>query len=149
MLAWAAGPPVAYPMDSLSRSLSSSASSLMTDLPRLRLANEVCTGDVGEKRLETPNSPLPRPGVPFGGDIFSIFWKVPLYREDWRPFDAAPAIPVEEAMDPCRTDPLSTVLRREPIAPPRPSCSISTIRVASLVALRLPLRRSRASFAPS
>ena len=69
-----AGPPVANPMDSLSSPSSSSASSLMTDLPRLRCANEVLTGEVGEeKRLWTGNSPLPRPGVPFGGDIFSIF----------------------------------------------------------------------------
>lgn len=82
ILDWADGPPVAYPIDSLSKSLSSSASSLMTDLPTLRLVNEVCTGDVGENKLETPNSPLPRPGVPLGGDIFSIFWKVPLYRDD-------------------------------------------------------------------
>jgi hypothetical protein len=108
---------------------------------------EVFTGDVGEKRLETGNSPLPRPGVPFGGDIFSIFWKVPLYRDDCRPLIVAPAIPL--AMEPCRADALSTVLRRDPMAPGGESCTMSTISVASLVAFRFPFKRSRASFAPS
>jgi hypothetical protein len=119
----------------------------MTDLPRLRLVNEVFTGEVGENKFDTGNSPLPRPGVPFGGDIFSIFWKVPLYREDCRPLAVALAIPF--AMEPCRVDELSTVLRRDPIAPGADSCINSTIKVASLVALCLPFSRSRASFAPS
>jgi hypothetical protein len=119
----------------------------MTDLPRLRLAKEVLTGDVGENKFDTGNYPLPRPGVPFGGDIFSIFWKVPLYRDDCRPLVVAPTIPF--AMEPCRVDELSTVLRRDPIAPGAGSCINSTISVASFVAFRLPFSRSRASFAPS
>ena len=109
------GPPVAYPIDSLSKPSSSSASSLITDLPRLRLVNEVLTGDVGEKRLLTGNSPLPRPGVPLGGDMFSMFWKVPLYRDDCRALVVAPVMmPLPVA---CRAGVLSTVLRREPTAP--------------------------------
>jgi hypothetical protein len=140
------GPPAANPNDSLSRPSSSSASlETMTDLPKLPLANEVLTGDVGEKRLEPPNSPLPRPGVPLGGDIFSMFWK--LYR-DCRTLAVALAIPF--VMGPCRTEALSIVLRRDPIAPGRASCgNISTTSVASFVALRFPFKRSHASFAPS
>ena len=139
MLECIGGPPVAYPIDSLSRPSSSSASSLMTDLPRLRLVKEVLTGDVGEKRLVTGNSPLPRPGVPLGGDMFSMFWKVPLYRDDCRALIVAPVMAL--VPDDCRAGVLSTVLRREPIAPGDASCVSSTTSVASLVALRFPSRR--------
>ena len=149
MVDCADGPPVPYPMDSLSRLSSSSASSLITDLPKLRCVKDVLTGEVGEKRFCTGNSPLPRPGVPLGGDIFSMLWKVPLYRDDCRPFVAAPAIPDAVETDPCRTETLSTVLRLEPMVPGKLSWSISTMSVASLEALRFPLSRLRASFAPS
>lgn len=102
-------------------------------------------GDLGPKRPVSgmENSAPPRLVEPFGGDIFSIDWKVPLKREDWRPSEEA----AEEAEpEVVRLAVPSTVFRLAPMVPGTVLLGrSSTIIFASFAAFALPLSLSLAS----
>ena len=110
----------------------------------------------GETRSGVGNSPVDNgpplgiPRGPFPGEMHSIAWKVPLYRDDCRA-----ACPLDEAVEdvelvPPRFVAVSNVLRLGP-RPPGPPAGVngstSTTMGASLTLFCLPLRRFLASWA--
>ena len=89
------------------------------------------------------------PILPFGGDIFSRLWNVPLNRELCRPcVIAGPEEPVEEAeLEVCRKVAPSTVFLRPP-GNAMPLWNSSTSNLASLE-MAFPFNLSLASIAPA